>query len=73
MTLDEAEIETDRYLDEAFLSGQTQVMVIHGKGTGVLRTGLRSFLKTHAHVEGFRRGVYGEGEDGVTVVTLKAK
>jgi DNA mismatch repair protein MutS2 len=73
MTLDEAEIETDRYLDEVFLSGQTEVMVIHGKGTGVLRAGLRSFLKTHAHVEGFRRGVYGEGEDGVTVVTLKAK
>jgi DNA mismatch repair protein MutS2 len=73
MTLDEAEIETDRYLDEAFLSGQTEVMVIHGKGTGVLRAGLRSFLKTHAHVEGFRRGVYGEGEDGVTVVTLRTK
>ena len=73
MTLDEAEIETDQYLDEAFLSGQTEVMVIHGKGTGVLRTGLRSFLKTHAHVEGFRRGIYGEGEDGVTVVTLKQK
>ena len=73
MSLDEAEIETDRYLDEAYLSGQTEVTVIHGKGTGVLRTGLRSFLKAHAHVEGFRRGVYGEGEDGVTVVTLKQK
>lgn len=73
MTLGEAELETDKYLDEAFLSGQTEVMVIHGKGTGVLRTGLRSFLKTHAHVEGFRRGIYGEGEDGVTVVTLKQK
>ena len=70
-TLDEAVLETDKYLDEAFLSGQTEVSIIHGKGTGVLRAGIRDFLKTHAHVENYRQGKYGEGESGVTIVTIK--
>lgn len=71
MTLDEAVLEADRYLDEAFLAGQTEVMLIHGKGTGVLRAGLRSYLRSHPHVKQLRAGQYGEGEDGVTVVTLQ--
>ncbi len=71
MTLDEAIMETDKYLDEAFLSGQKEVTIIHGKGTGVLRAGIRDFLRSHAHVDKYRQGVFGEGESGVTVVTLK--
>jgi DNA mismatch repair protein MutS2 len=70
-TLDEAILETDSYLDAAFLAGLTEVMLIHGKGTGVLRAGLRDYLRTHAHVKTFRPGQFGEGEDGVTVITLK--
>lgn len=71
MTLDEAIMETDKYLDEAFLSGQTEVSIIHGKGTGVLRAGIRDFLRTHAHAKKYRQGKYGEGEAGVTIVTIK--
>ena len=71
MAQDEALPEVDRYLDEATLAGLHEVSIIHGKGTGVLRTGIHRHLKGHMDVKNFRLGVYGEGEDGVTVVTLK--
>ncbi|RKN66098.1 endonuclease MutS2 [Paenibacillus ginsengarvi] len=69
--LEEAMIETDRFLDESFLNGFGQVYVIHGKGTGVLRTGLQDYFKRHKHVKSYRLGNYGEGGAGVTVVELK--
>ena len=69
--IDEAIPDIDRYLDEAMLAGLHEVNIIHGKGTGVLRTGVQRHLKTHMNVKSYRLGVYGEGEDGVTVVTLK--
>ncbi len=69
--IDEALPEIDRYLDEAMLAGLHEVNIIHGKGTGVLRTGVQRHLKKHMNVKSYRLGVYGEGEDGVTVVTLK--
>lgn len=71
MTLDEAIAETDKYLDQAFLAGQSEVNIIHGKGTGVLRAGIRDFLRTHAHADKYREGKLGEGDAGVTVVTIK--
>jgi DNA mismatch repair protein MutS2 len=73
MTLDEAMLETDKYLDDAFLSGLTEVSIIHGKGTGVLRSGIQDFLKRNSHVEEYRLGRYGEGDSGVTIVTLKPR
>ena len=69
--LDEAEMEVDKYLDDAFLAGLGQVSIIHGRGAGILRDGLSSMLKRHRHVDKYRRGTYQEGGEGVTIVTLK--
>ena len=69
--VEEALIDVDRFLDEAFLANLGQVYIIHGKGTGVLRTGIQDFLRRHKHVKSFRTGNYGEGGTGVTVAELK--
>ena len=58
----------ERYLDEAMRSGLKQVRIVHGKGTGVLRAAVQQALKKNKYVKKFRLGVYGEGEDGVTIV-----
>ena len=71
MALDEAIMTVDQYLDQAILAGMGEVSIIHGKGTGVLRSGIQQNLKHHMHVASCRLGVYGEGESGVTIVTLK--
>ncbi len=71
MTLDEALAAVDMYLDNAILAGMGEVSIIHGKGTGVLRQGITQHLKRHMHVKSSRLGNYGEGESGVTIVTLK--
>jgi DNA mismatch repair protein MutS2 len=69
--LEESMIEVDRFLDESFLSNLGQVYIIHGKGTGVLRTGIQEYLRKHKHVKSYRLGNYGEGGVGVTIVELK--
>ena len=52
------------------MAGMNEVAIVHGKGTGTLRAGIQKHLKTYPHVKSFRLGQYGEGETGVTIVTL---
>ena len=70
MMLDEAIMEVDQFLDEAFLSNLGQVYIIHGKGTGALRSGVQDFLRRHKHVKSYRLGQFGEGGAGVSVAEL---
>ena len=70
-TVDEAICELDKYLDDAYLAHLPSVRIVHGKGTGALRSAVHSHLKRQKHVKEFRLGEYGEGDAGVTIVTFK--
>ena len=71
MMSDEAVIELERFLDTAQLAKLSPVTIIHGKGTGALRTAVQQYLRHDHRIAAFRPGKYGEGEAGVTVVELK--
>ena len=73
LTIDEAIPKLDKYLDDAFMAGLYQVRVIHGRGTGTLRTEVARYLSGHTLVKSFRLGRYGEGGVGVTIVDLVLK
>ena len=68
---DEGVYEMEAFIDNAVLSGLKMVTIIHGKGTGILRTAIHQRLKSMKSVKSFRLGLYGEGENGVTIVELK--
>lgn len=67
----EATYQVDQYLDEATLGGLENVTIIHGVGTGVLKEKLWEMFRHHPHVKSYRLGEYGEGGQGVTIVTIK--
>ena len=67
----DAIIEVDSAIDRAVLMNMGQLTIIHGKGTGVLRTEIQKFLRTHKNIKSFRLGTYGEGDAGVTICEIK--
>ena len=70
-TVDEAILEVDREIDRSLSAGADTLRVVHGHGTGRLRSGLREYFRTHSAIAAFRKGKPAEGGDGATVVTLK--
>lgn len=68
---DDGVYQLDQFIDQAVMSNISTIYIIHGKGTGLLRKAVQQRLKTHPSIKSFRLGVYGEGEDGVTVAELK--
>lgn len=70
MTIEEAETTLDKYLDEAVLAGLHEVLIIHGKGTGALRKGVRTYLENHSHIVQIRIAELNEGGTGATVARL---
>lgn len=71
LNVEEALFVVDKFLDDCSLAKLQTARIVHGKGTGKLKNGIHQFLKTNSHVASYRLGTYGEGETGVTVVTLK--
>jgi DNA mismatch repair protein MutS2 len=71
MDAEEGVYNVDKYLDDAYMGGLSEVSIIHGKGTGILRNAITDMLRRHHHVKSYRLGNYGEGGTGVTVVELK--
>ena len=70
-TVDEAIAVLDKYLDDAYIAKIPQVRIVHGKGTGALRSGITSYLRGIPYIKEFRLGQIGEGAEGVTIVTFK--
>ncbi|HOO28912.1 MAG TPA: Smr/MutS family protein, partial [Lachnospiraceae bacterium] len=71
LTADEAISKLDKYLDDAYLSHLSSVRVVHGKGTGALRTAIHTYLKKIQYVKSYKLAEYGEGDAGVTIVEFK--
>ncbi len=69
--LDDALMDVEKYIDDAFISGLGEVTIIHGRGEGILSKGIRAALRKNKNIKDYRRGSFDEGGDGVTVVKFK--
>lgn len=70
-TVDEAIALLDKYLDDAYIAHLPSVRIVHGKGTGALRSAVQSHLKTQSYVKSYHLGEFGEGDAGVTIAEFK--
>ena len=70
-TVDEALSELDKYLDDAYLAHLPSVRIVHGKGTGALRSAVQNYLRKNKIVKSYRQGEFGEGDAGVTIAVFK--
>ena len=71
--LDDAVMDVEKYIDDAFLGGLPEVTIIHGRGEGILKKGLREELSKNKHVKSFKSAPYNDGGEGCTVVELKSR
>ena len=71
MTVDEACMELDKFIDNAALAHLPSIRIVHGKGTGALRKGVQQYLRRNKHIKSFRLGEYGEGDAGVTIAEIR--
>ena len=71
LSIEEALLEADQFIDDAVMSGLETITLIHGKGTGALRAAIQQHLRSHPSIKAYRLGTYGEGENGVTIAELK--
>ena len=70
-TVDEGISQLEKFLDDAMLTHIAKVRIVHGKGTGALRTGIHNYLKKQSFIKSYHLAEYGEGDAGVTIVTFK--
>lgn len=69
--LDDALMEAEKYIDDVSMAGIEEVVIIHGRGEGILREGIRNMLKKHSNIKSFSSGGYYDGGEGVTIVKMK--
>ena len=71
MNLEEAVMKAEKHIDDAYIAGLDKTTIVHGRGEGILREGIRQMLRRNKHVESFEKPPYNEGGEGATIVILR--